>query len=291
MLLVSFCVGIPLSQLRSGPSSELCQPGCRRRQMALYGVMLGTFSLQPAGLGNLFQQRLKICRSWWAQQVWCPTSIDPLSNVPCSLLPRSYNQSCGLDGPISCCTLDHIPLVSKCGTFPPESCFFSLICSLGSFMVMLVGLLRYAHVIECCGPSLLNTLGLAAGWICAAGLTMVGNFQSVLTYRMAKTRGRYWTGHLRSILSALAFITLVFSGVFFVQESFVLQHVAALCEWIFIINILVFYGTFTFEFGAISTDTFLVLLKASRAPKSYKSDSSTASTPHGHSHSEGLAMV
>lgn len=23
---------------------------------------------------------------------------------------------------------------SKCGTFPPESCFFSLICSLGSFM-------------------------------------------------------------------------------------------------------------------------------------------------------------
>lgn len=23
---------------------------------------------------------------------------------------------------------------SKCGTLPPESCFFSLICSLGSFM-------------------------------------------------------------------------------------------------------------------------------------------------------------
>ncbi|XP_073209046.1 transmembrane protein 150A-like isoform X2 [Lepidochelys kempii] len=239
------------------------------------------------------------------------------NNHICPVHNWNYNQSCGLDGPISCCTLDHIPLVSKCGTFPPESCFFSLICSLGSFMVMLVGLLRYAHVIECCGPSLLNTLGLAAGWICAAGLTMVGNFQvdyakvlhyigagvafptsmlfvflqSLLTYRMAKTRGHYWTAHLRSILSALAFITLVFSGVFFVQESFVLQHVAALCEWIFIINILVFYGTFTFEFGAISTDTFLVLLKASRAPKSYKSDSSTASMPHGHRHSEGLAMV
>ncbi|XP_038266229.1 transmembrane protein 150A-like isoform X3 [Dermochelys coriacea] len=223
--------------------------------------------------------------------MWIVYAMALSNNHICPVHNWNYNQSCGLDGPISCCTLDHIPLVSKCGTFPPESCFFSLICSLGSFMVMLVGLLRYAHVIECCGPSLLNTLGLAAGWICAAGLTMVGNFQSVLTYRMAKTRGHYWTGHLRSILSALAFITLVFSGVFFVQESFVLQHVAALCEWIFIINILVFYGTFTFEFGAISTDTFLVLLKASRAPKSYKSDSSTASTPHGHSHSEGLAMV
>ncbi|XP_025065704.1 transmembrane protein 150A-like isoform X3 [Alligator sinensis] len=248
------------------------------------------------------------------------------NNHICPVHNWIYNQSCGPDGPVSCCTLDHIPLVSKCGTLPPESCFFSLICSLGSFMVILVGLLRYAHVIECCGPSLVNTLGLAAGWICAAGLTMVGNFQvdhakvlhyigagvafptsmlflflqSVLTYRMAKTRRHYWTGHLRSVLTALAFITLVFSilsqhqhlgGVFFVQESFVLQHVAALCEWVFIIDVLVFYGTFTFEFGAISTETFLVLLKASRAPKSYKADSSTSSTPHVHSHSESLAMI
>lgn len=44
-------------------------------------------------------------------------------------------------------------------------------------LVMLVGLLRYAHVIEHYGSSLLNTLGLASGWICAAGLIMVGNFQ------------------------------------------------------------------------------------------------------------------
>ncbi|XP_039927225.1 transmembrane protein 150A isoform X2 [Hirundo rustica] len=239
------------------------------------------------------------------------------NNHICPVHNWSYNQSCDMDGPSSCCTLDHIPLVSKCGTLPPESCFFSLICSLGSFMVMLVGLLRYAHLLERLGPSLLNTLGLAAGWVCAAGLTMVGNFQvdhakvlhyigagvafptsmlflllqSILTYRMAKTRGQYWTGHLRSILTTVAFFTLVFSGVFFIQESFVLQHVAALCEWMFIIDVLVFYGTFTFEFGAISTDTFLVLLKASRAPKSYKGESSLSSTAHIHSHVEGLAMA
>lgn len=35
--------------------------------------------------------------------------------------------------------------------------------------------------------------------------------QSILTYRMAKTRGQYWTGHLRSILAAVAFLTLIFS--------------------------------------------------------------------------------
>ncbi|XP_049666946.1 transmembrane protein 150A isoform X2 [Accipiter gentilis] len=249
--------------------------------------------------------------------MWIVYAMALSNNHICPVHNWNYNQSCGGDGPSSCCTLDHIPLVSKCGTLPPESCFFSLICSLGSFMVILVGLLRYAHLLERLGPSLLNTLGLATGWVCAAGLTMVGNFQvdhakvlhyigagvafptsmlflllqSILTYRMAKTRGQYWTGHLRSILTAVAFFTLVFSGVFFIQESFVLQHVAALCEWMFIIDVLVFYGTFTFEFGAISTDTFLVLLKASRAPKSYKGESGVSSTAHIHSHAEGLAMA
>ncbi|XP_037255794.1 transmembrane protein 150A isoform X1 [Falco rusticolus] len=249
--------------------------------------------------------------------MWIVYAMALSNNHICPVHNWNYNQSCGVDGPGSCCTLDHIPLVSKCGTLPPESCFFSLICSLGSFMVILVGLLRYAHLLERLGPSLLNTLGLATGWVCAAGLTMVGNFQvdhakvlhyigagvafptsmlflllqSILTYRMAKTHGQYWTGHLRSILTAVAFLTLIFSGVFFIQESFVLQHVAALCEWMFIIDVLVFYGTFTFEFGAISTDTFLVLLKASRAPKSYKGESGISSTAHIHSHTEGLAMA
>ncbi|XP_029464882.1 transmembrane protein 150A-like isoform X2 [Rhinatrema bivittatum] len=228
-----------------------------------------------------------------------------------------YNQSCELEGPTSCCTLDHVPLVSKCGNFPPESCFFSLICSLGTFLEVLVCLLRYAHVIECYGPSLLNTLALVVGWICAAGLIMVGNFQvshakvlhyigtclafptsllflclqSLLTYRMARARWQYWNGHFRCFLTLLGLVTFIMSAISFIQDNVVLQHVAALCEWIFIIIVLIFYGTFAFEFGAISTETFLVLLKASRTPKSCKTDSSSATTPHAHSNSENLAMI
>lgn len=45
--------------------------------------------------------------------------------------------------------------------------------------VMLIGLLRYAHVIEKHENSILNTFGLLTAWICAAGLIMVGNFQVV----------------------------------------------------------------------------------------------------------------
>lgn len=44
-------------------------------------------------------------------------------------------------------------------------------------VVMVIVLLRYAHVIEKHQNCVLNTASLSTGWICAAGLIMVGNFQ------------------------------------------------------------------------------------------------------------------
>ncbi|KAK6487395.1 transmembrane protein 150A-like [Huso huso] len=225
--------------------------------------------------------------------MWIVYALALFNQHVCPVENWVYNLSCkvGLaeqEGPEFCCTPDNIPLVSKCGTLPPESCLFSLICSVGSFMVMVVGLLRYAHVIEKHQNCVLNTAALSTGWICAAGLIVVGNFQvdnakvlhyvgagvafptsmlfaclqSALTYRLAKTGCEYGVGHLRCSLTLLAFITLVLSGVFFVQESFELQHAAAICEWIFSFIILVFYGTFAFEFGGVSSRTMLVLFGA-----------------------------
>ncbi|XP_043911930.1 transmembrane protein 150A-like [Protopterus annectens] len=233
-----------------------------------------------------------------------------------------YNRSCEKEipkqsAPIACCTLDHIPLVSKCGTVPPESCLFGLICTLGSFMVILVGLLRYAQVMETYLQSVLNTAGLFSGWICAIGLIIIGNFQVdevkilhyigagmafptsmlfvvlqlALTYRMAQKKHEYWIGHIRFFITILAFITLVFSGVLFIQESFELQHAAAICEWAFIITILLFYGTFAFDFGTISTDTFLLMLKTNQVCKSFRSESSMVSSRHVNSNSENIAMI
>ncbi|KAJ3610386.1 hypothetical protein NHX12_022478 [Muraenolepis orangiensis] len=181
-----------------------------------------------------------------------------------------YNQSCEevlyvQSGPTLCCTLDNVPLIrsgrTKCGTLPPESSFFSLICSIGSFMakrpmssvtelwghgwrhvstpppMMVIVLLRYAHVIEKHQNCLLNTASLSTGWICAAGLIIVGNFQvdsakalhyvgagmafptsmlfvllqSALTYRLAKTQREYGVAHLRLAMSLLASASLVLS--------------------------------------------------------------------------------
>lgn len=237
-----------------------------------------------------------------------------------------YNQSCEdrlptQRGTVLCCTLDNVPLISKCGTLPPESCFFSLICSTGSFMVIMIGLLRYAHVIEKHQNCILNTAGLSTCWICAAGLIMVGNFQvdfakvlhyvgagvafptsmlfvclqSALTYRLAKTQGEYNVGHLRLGMSLLALVSLVLSGVFFVQESFALQHASAIFEWLFCMTIMLFYGTFAFEFGGMSGDTLMVLARGggvkSFSGSDHKSEES-GSASHHHTHQpEGLSIL
>nr|XP_040033099.1 transmembrane protein 150A-like [Gasterosteus aculeatus aculeatus] len=222
--------------------------------------------------------------------IWVVYAMALYNQHVCPVHNWLYNESCEEPlplqrGAVLCCTPDNIPLISKCGTLPPESCFFSLICSTGSFMVMLIGLLRYAHVIERHQNCMLNTAGLSAAWICAAGLIMVGNFQvdiakvlhyvgagvafpssmlfvclqSTLTYKLAKTQEEYRVGHLRGGMALLALVALVLSGVFFCQESFALQHAAAIFEWTYCMLIMLFYGTFAFEFGSMSGDTLTVL--------------------------------
>ncbi|CAB1320002.1 unnamed protein product [Coregonus sp. 'balchen'] len=198
----------------------------------------------------------------------------------------------------------------KCGSFPPESCLFSLIGNVGAFMVVMVCLLRYAQVIEHSHSCWINTSALVSGCTNALGLVMVGNFQvdhakslhyvgagvtfpagllfvclqCVLTYRLAVTALDYWMAHVRVALAAGALVSLVLSilpdslglvegrvgrlglvegrgGIFFIHESFVLQHAAAICEWVFTVDILVFYGTFTYEFGTVTNDTMMVGLQ------------------------------
>ncbi|KAL2083529.1 hypothetical protein ACEWY4_021302 [Coilia grayii] len=124
--------------------------------------------------------------------IWVVYAMALYNQHVCPVENWLYNQSCEEElplqrGPILCCTLDNVPLISKCGTLPPESCFFSLICSTGSFMVMVIVLLRYAHVIEKHQNCVLNTASLSTGWICAAGLIIVGNFQFVGALKSAVT--------------------------------------------------------------------------------------------------------
>ncbi|XP_060884449.1 transmembrane protein 150A-like [Labrus mixtus] len=256
--------------------------------------------------------------------IWVVYAMALYNQHVCPVHNWLYNESCEEPlplqrGPVLCCTLDNIPLISKCGTLPPESCFFSLICSTGSFMVMLIGLLRYAHVIEKHQNCILNTAGLSTSWICAAGLIMVGNFQvdfakvlhyvgagvafpssmlfvclqSALTYRLAKTQDEYRIGHLRVMMALLGLIALVLSGVFFCQESFALQHASAIFEWIYCMLIMIFYGTFAFEFGDMSGDTLMVLSRGGGGVLSFSTSGHKTEVGVGSNHRqpENLSML
>ncbi|XP_023676170.1 transmembrane protein 150A isoform X2 [Paramormyrops kingsleyae] len=256
--------------------------------------------------------------------IWVVYAMALYNQHVCPMDNWVYNQSCEVDlsmqrGPVMCCTLDNVPLISKCGSLPPESCFFSLICSTGSFMVMLIGLLRYAHVIEKHRNCILNTAALSMCWICATGLIMVGNFQvdyakvlhyvgagvafptsmlfvglqSALTYRLAKTQAEYGVAHVRLGMALLAFVSLVLSGAFFVQESFALQHASAIFEWVFAVIIMLFYGTFAFEFGDVSSDTLMVLARGggSRGPSRSERKAEELTGPSLLHPPEGVSML
>lgn len=73
-------------------------------------------------------------------------------------------------------------------------------------------------------------------------------------------------------------------GVFFCQESFVLQHASAIFEWVFCVIIMLFYGTFAFEFAGMSGDTMIVLARGGSlgsAGREHKVDALGALGGHG----------
>ncbi|XP_059819953.1 transmembrane protein 150A-like isoform X2 [Hypanus sabinus] len=172
--------------------------------------------------------------------IWIVYAMAVMNHHVCPVENWLYNESCSEETskhgyPKSCCTIQDIPLVSKCGSYPPESCLFSLIGNVGAFMVILICGLRYGQILEKCRPTWINSGALIAGCINAIGLVMVGNFQvdhakslhyigagvafpagmvfvclhCILTYKVAVSLLDHWTGHIRVILTILALISLV----------------------------------------------------------------------------------
>lgn len=78
-------------------------------------------------------------------------------------------------------------------------------------------------------------------------------------------------------------LTRVSGGVFFCQESFVLQHASAIFEWVFCVIIILFYGTFAFEFASMSGATMAVLARGGAlgpAGREHKVEALGSSAPH-----------
>lgn len=74
------------------------------------------------------------------------------------------------------------------------------------------------------------------------------------------------------------------------HESSQLQHGAALCEWVFVIDILIFYGTFSYEFGAVSSETLVAALQPASG-RACKSSGSSSTSTHLNCAPESIAMI
>ncbi|XP_016121676.1 transmembrane protein 150A-like, partial [Sinocyclocheilus grahami] len=71
--------------------------------------------------------------------IWIIYAMALYNQHVCPVNNWVYNSTCETSlvlqsGSDLCCTLDNIPLISKCGGVPPESCWFSLLCSTASFL-------------------------------------------------------------------------------------------------------------------------------------------------------------
>lgn len=174
--------------------------------------------------------------------LWTVYAMAVMNHHVCPVENWSYNESCSPDpteqgGPKTCCTLDDVPLISRCGTYPPESCLFSLIGNVGAFMVALICLLRYGQLLEQGRHSWVNTTTLITGCTNAAGLVLLGNFQvdhakalhyvgtgvafttgllfvclhCALSYHGATAPQDLAVAYLRIVLAAIAFVTLILS--------------------------------------------------------------------------------
>lgn len=91
-------------------------------------------------------------------------------------------------------------------------------------------------------------------------------------------------------------MTAFSGGVFFCQESFVLQHASAIFEWVFCVITMLFYGTFAFEFASMSEDAMMVLARGGSlgsAVREHKMDSlGVLGGPASHPHpTENLTML
>lgn len=102
-------------------------------------------------------------------------------------------------------------LCSKCGTLPPESCFFSLICSTGSFMgecqhssIQTENVPTCAHIQPTCSPGLNEAL---CTHDCQACFLSCKRLQPSLCYPESTARSRLWGENIQDAMNG-AFLNL-----------------------------------------------------------------------------------
>ncbi|XP_054464010.1 modulator of macroautophagy TMEM150B [Anoplopoma fimbria] len=167
-----------------------------------------------------------------------------------------------------------VPFISQCGTYQPQSCLFSQICSICSVLALWIVVIRFQQVRDCGNHGKANIASIVLGFISSVGISITGNFQQsvlksihllgaflafflglayfwmqlFLTYRAQPSRDRCWVGPARATSCSLCTILVVAMVVFHNTGS---PSEAAVCEWALVMLFFCLFGLFAAEFRHI----------------------------------------
>ncbi|XP_034395848.1 modulator of macroautophagy TMEM150B [Cyclopterus lumpus] len=167
-----------------------------------------------------------------------------------------------------------VPYISKCGTYPPQSCLFSQICSISSVLALWIVAIRFQQIRDCGNHGKANAASVVLGFISSIGISIIGNFQQsilknihhlgvflafflglayfwvqlFLTYRAPPSPDRCWVGPARATCCILCTILVIAMVVLHNTGS---PSWAAVCEWALVMLVFCLFGLFAAEFRHI----------------------------------------
>nr|XP_046271639.1 modulator of macroautophagy TMEM150B isoform X2 [Scatophagus argus] len=177
-----------------------------------------------------------------------------------------------------------VPYISLCGTYNPQSCLFSQICNICSVLALWTVVIRFQQVRDFGNHGKANIASIVLGFISSIGISLVGNFQSVvksihllgaflafflglayfwvqlfLTYRAQPSQDRCYVGPARAICCVLCTI-LVILMVVLLNTGY--PSWAAVCEWASVMTFFCLFGLFAAEFRHIDCHLLTVQKQA-----------------------------
>ncbi|KAF7647117.1 hypothetical protein LDENG_00177310 [Lucifuga dentata] len=163
------------------------------------------------------------------------------------------------------------PFISIAGNFPPASCIFSQVMNLAAFVGFIIVVFRYLQLRHREQKVWLNVGSLALLSLACFGMTLIGNFQlfsqesphnlgtfltfglgtlscwlqSFITFRVNLREEGRKVGVVRFLLSASITLCMV---LYFSLLAVGLYMHAARTQWVLVMFLLAFFGTFAIEF-------------------------------------------
>ncbi|KAL4658006.1 Transmembrane protein 150B-like [Arapaima gigas] len=203
-----------------------------------------------------------------------------------ALLPLSL-AALGMLGIFSVCAVavsngtvnitDRLPYISTCGSFTPQSCFFSQVANVCAVQVLWIVVIRFYQIRDCGhstrGKTVLNSVGLLFGIICALGTSFTGNFQVLHIFHLTGAGLAFFGGmayfwlqvFLRKNVYCLAVVHFILCliGSIFIVIMFILyfagyHSVGALCEWLAVLAFFILFGLFAVDFRRVTDFKLMV---------------------------------